>query len=101
MQYILGFLLRIVLLLAGLVVAASIALAVLLLLSFWGLRMVWAKLTGQPMAPFVMRFNPRSGFDQVFRARQGGRMASARDAPVAPRDRLADVTDVQPKPPRS
>ncbi len=53
MQSVFSFIVRLVLLLAGLLVAASIALAVFLLLVFWGLRMLWAKLTGRPVVPFV------------------------------------------------
>lgn len=100
MQSVFGFMLRLVLLLAGLVVAASIALAVLLLLAFWGLRMLWAKLSGQPVTPFVMRFDPRTGFDQVFKAAQGARMPPESHAQAPRRSQLADVTDVQAKPPK-
>ncbi|MGY8904511.1 MAG: hypothetical protein ACKVIH_08195 [Burkholderiales bacterium] len=101
MQNVLSFLLRLLLLLTGLVVAASIALAALLLLVFWGLRVLWAKLSGQPVTPFVMRFDPRAGFEHVFRGRQGERAVPERNVPAAQRDRLTDVTDVQAKPPRS
>jgi hypothetical protein len=53
-----NFLLRVVLFLMGLVLAASLAVAVMLLAAVWGLRYGWARLTGQPVRPWVMRFEP-------------------------------------------
>lgn len=100
MQSVFSFIVRLVLLLAGLLVAASIALAVFLLLVFWGLRMLWAKLTGRPVVPFVMRFNPRTGFGQVFRAGQTERAAAEAQSNSRGRNPLADVTDVEPKSPK-
>lgn len=93
MQGISGFFLRLVLLAAGLVFALSLLLAACVLMLLWGLRAVWARLTGQPVVPFVMRMDPRSGFVHVFRARQ-----AARHEPPAPSARRADpgdVTDVE------
>ena len=45
----LNFLVRLVLFLLGLVFAASLAVAVLLLAMVWGLRYGWARLTGKPV----------------------------------------------------
>lgn len=84
------FLLRVLLVIAGLIFAASLMVMMFVLLIVWGIRALWRKLTGQPVVPFVMRMNPRAGFDQVFR--QGG--ATAKPA----RRVLDDVTDVEPKP---
>ena len=70
----LNFILRFVLFLLGLVFAASLAVAVLLLAAVWGLRYGWARLTGQPVRPWVMRFDPRGGFE---RFRAAGRPARA------------------------
>jgi hypothetical protein len=105
-----NFLFRLVLFVAGLLFAASLAVAVLLLAAVWGLHYGWARLTGKPVRPWVMRFNPRGGFD---RFRAAGRpaeptaadVASARARGEAPRSpvRLGDpgrVTDVQAKPVR-
>ncbi|MBU1361086.1 MAG: hypothetical protein KJ901_20305 [Gammaproteobacteria bacterium] len=104
-----NFLLRVVLFLLGLVFAASLAVAVLLLAAVWGLRYGWARLTGKPVQPWVMRFDPRGGFD-MFRgaARPRGPsaadVAAARamgetdDSPVRPID--GTVTDVQARPVR-
>jgi hypothetical protein len=104
----LNFFLRLVFFMLGLVFAASLAVAVLLLAAVWGLRYAWARLTGKPVQPWVMRFDPRGGFD---RFRAAGRPAEltaadvagaraqgqAADAPVRLRD-PGVVTDVQARP---
>jgi hypothetical protein len=92
-----NFLLRVVLFLLGLVFAASLAVAVLLLAAVWGLRYGWARLTGQPVQPWVMRFDPRHGFDR-FRAAARPAAPTAADSPVRLRDRSGSVTDVQARP---
>ena len=76
-----AFLLRLVLLAAGLVFAASLAVVFCVLVAFWLLRAGWASLTGKPRSPFVVRFRAAEGF--------------RRGQPV--RRPLADVTDVEPK----
>jgi len=76
----LKFLLRLVLFLLGLVFAASLAVAVMLLAAVWALRYAWGRLTGKPVTPWVMRFDPRSGFD---RFRAAGRPAEPSAADVA------------------
>ena len=73
-----NFLVRLVLFLLGLAFAVSLAFAVLLLALVWGLRYGWARLTGKPVTPWVMRFNPRGGFDR-FRAAARPREPSAAD----------------------
>jgi len=105
-----NFLVRLILFLFGLVFAVSLAVAVLLLAMAWGLRYAWARLTGKPVTPWVMRFDPRHGFDR-FRAAahpaepSAADVVSARargqatDSPV----RLGEpdgVTDVPVKPAR-
>lgn len=104
----LNFFLRIVLFFLGLIFAASLTVAVLLLAMVWGLRYGWARLTGQPVKPWVMRFDPRGGFDRfraagrpaeptaadVVAARARGQEA---DSPVRLRD-PGQVTDVQARP---
>ncbi|MDB5851473.1 MAG: hypothetical protein JWP29_5225 [Rhodoferax sp.] len=98
------FMLRIVLVGFALVFAASLLVVVLLLATVWGLRAAWAKLTGRPIAPWVMRVDPGAGWNRVFRA--GDRWQPARGAPSAAepapgRPDLLDVTDVQVKEVRS
>ena len=89
------FIMRLVLLAAGLALAAFIAAAVVALLLVWSVRTTWARLTGRPVTPFVMRMNPRGSFDRMVRARQS--------APLQPGERhqerreIADITDVEVK----
>lgn len=93
MTSILRFLLRLLLIAAGLIFGLSLALVMIVLLAAWGVRALWCKLTGKPLTPFVMRFHPREGFDQLFK-----RADRSEQAPVqASRRLLADVTDVEPK----
>ncbi|MES2187426.1 MAG: hypothetical protein V4505_22950 [Pseudomonadota bacterium] len=89
---------RLVLLAAGLVVAASLLCVVLVLAAFWGLRFAWARLTGRPVVPWVMRVDPRGAWGRFSQpgARQDGAPMPRRDNPAAPRE-LHDVTDVEPK----
>lgn len=104
-----NFILRVILLLLGLVFAASLAVAVMLLAAVWGVRYAWGRLTGKPVTPWVMRFNPRSGFDKFRNAAQPAEpsaadVANARargesiERPVRIRGSASDVTDVSPKP---
>lgn len=96
MQSVLNFLVRLVLLAAGLLFAASLALAVVLLLAVWSLRMLWARLTGRPVTPFVMRVDPRGGFNRMYRA--GPFSSPPESGPPQPgRREIADVTDVVPR----
>ncbi len=108
-----NFIFRVVLLLIGLVFAASLAMAALLLAAVWGLRYGWARLTGQPVAPWATtlggRFNPGAGFNR-FRAAARAAEPSAADVanarargesvqqPVRIRGSVGDVTDVSAKP---
>lgn len=88
----LWFVLRVMAFAAGLVFAASVLVALLLLAFFWLLRAGWARLTGRPVVPWVMRVDPRRGFDRVYR---GGAMRRPPGGQTPRAD--ADVTDVEPK----
>lgn len=83
---VLGFVLRLGLLLAGLVFFASVLAAGVLLLSVWLVRALWAKVTGQPVQPWVFQMNRRPPWQRADRS--GGFGASA--APSS-----ADVIDAQ------
>lgn len=100
MPTILSFLLRILLVAAGLVFAASVLVVFVLLLALWSLRALWARLTGRPVTPFVMRMGPRDAFSEMMR-RAPSASAESRtpraDAAGGPGRRLADVSDVDPK----
>lgn len=96
MHTLVSFLLRLVLLAAGLVFAASLALVFVALLGLWLLRAAWARLTGRPVAPFIMRMTPREGFTQWARRAEPASRTPRADAAGLPRVR--DVTDVEAKP---
>lgn len=90
------FLVRVVVLAMGLVFAASLLLVVIALALLWGGRALWAKLTGQPLTPWVMRVNPRAGWSRASQA--ASRWQSTAKQPqtrVGTGREVADVTDVQ------
>jgi flagellar biosynthesis protein FlhB len=82
----------------ALVFVASLLVVLALMAGAWGLRALWARLTGQPVSPWVMRVNPGAGWSRVFRAGDRWQPAArpARGHSSSTRD-LADVTDVQAK----
>lgn len=112
---VLAWVLRAVVLLAGLVVFLSLLTAALLLAAFWGLRMLWARLTGRPVAPWVMGVDPRAAWRATASRTGWGRRPAQKPAdaepPTPPQTGAAgplmrplpgteDVTDVQPRTPR-
>ena len=59
---------------------------------------LWAKITGQPVTPFVMRMDPRTGFGRVYRGAQGAAPPPSPGPPQPPGSpRTDDVTDVEVK----
>ena len=76
-----NFVFRLFLLVAGLVFAASLGLAAALMLALWGVRAAWARLTGKPAMPSIIR--------------------TRRTNVVRPRRAPADVTDVEPRTPQA
>ena len=105
----LRWLIRSVLLLAGLVFFVGLLAVMLVLALVWGLRFLWARLTGRPITPWVMQVDPRTGWSTVVRThtRWTGARTGAADEPTdpAPGQRMGilpgadDVTDVQPREP--
>jgi len=92
------FLFSVVFFVMGLLFAASLVVAVALLMVVWALRAGWARLTGKPVTPWVMRFDPRAGFE---RFRDAGRQSEASAAEVVgarARGDTAGVTDVRARP---
>ena len=96
-----NFVLRLFLLLAGLVFAISAGIAALLMLGIWGVRAVWARLTGQSVSPFIVRVNPRQGFESMYRRGEDASRTPRADSVVPAGRKLADVTDVEPRAPSS
>jgi len=78
------FVLRLFLLVAGLLFAASLSVAAVLMLALWGVRAAWARLTGKPAMP-AMPF--------IIRKRRANN--------VRPRRAPADITDVEPRTPQA
>jgi hypothetical protein len=95
MQTVFNFLIRLALVAAGLVFAASLALMAVVLLVLWCVRAVWCKLTGQPINPFTVRMSPSAGFDNIYRSRQAP--DAAETAAKSKRVSTDDVTDVEAK----
>jgi hypothetical protein len=109
-----NFIFRVILLLLGLVFAASLAVAVMLLAAVWGVRYAWGRITGKPVTPWMAsmggRFNPRSGFERFRNAAQpveptASDAANARARGESVRSPLSlrstgDVTDVRARPAR-
>lgn len=102
-------LLRVVVVAMGLMLFASLLVAVTVLALVWALRAGWARLTGRPVTPWVMRMDPRTGFSTVFRSTErwsAGRRGAAPAAPDASEETAAsrrggilpgaaEVTDVE------
>lgn len=101
MPLLISFFFRLLVLAAALVAVALLACVLAIGLAFWALRALWARLTGRPVTPFVVRMGPRDVFGGMMRrAAQAAPQASRTprtDAAVGPRGSLADVTDVRPK----
>lgn len=96
MHTLVSFVLRLVLLAAGLLFAASLAVVFVAVLGVWLLRSAWARLTGRPVMPFVARMHPRDGFPQWARRAEPASRTPRADSAGLPR--VADVTDVEAKP---
>ncbi len=107
---------RLLLVALGVVFFLSLLAAVLVLVAVWLVRAGWARLTGRPVTPWVMRMDPRSGFGTVFRAGErwtqprpghrggstsaddGGESAPPRRGGILPG--AAEVTDVEAREPQ-
>lgn len=69
---------RIVLLMVGVAFFLSLLTVACVLAAFWGLRALWAKLTGQPVTPWVMPMRAASSWASMYqRAGSFGGMAGA------------------------
>lgn len=89
----LGLVVRLGLLLAGLVFFASLLAAGAVLLSMWLLRALWAKVTGRAVQPWVFQMNRRPPWQQADRGANPQAQSSA-DVIDAEVKVVADVTDV-------
>ena len=105
-----------VLFVAGVVLFLSLLAAALLLALVWGVRALWARLSGRPVVPWTMRFDPRQSWSTVYRSQSqksaarasGASGASSAEAfhPTKSGRRMHvlpgadEVVDVQPRAPR-
>ena len=99
-----------VLFVAGVVLFLSLLAAALLLALVWGIRALWARLSGRPVVPWTMRFDPRQSWSTVYRSQSQKSTARASSAeaysPTKPGRRMHllpgadEVVDVQPRAPR-
>ncbi len=96
MQTILHFLLRLIFVAAAAVFAASMALAFSVMLTLWLVRAGWARLTGRPAAPFIVRIDPRAAFGDLMQ-RGGQASRTPRADAVQPGRAGGDITDVEPR----
>jgi len=98
------FVVRAMVVAAGLVLFLSLLAAALVLALSWGLRALWARLTGRPAVPWTWRVDPRSGWSTVYRS--SARWRSAAPGADVPEPRTAvrrggvlpgavEVTDVR------
>ena len=95
MQTLINFIVKLLFFAFSLLLAAMLLVVLAFFAALWGIGYVWARLTGRPITPFVMRVDPRAGFGRMHR-----QAADAAPRPGERRD-LADVTDVEAKPPRT
>lgn len=88
--------LRLLVVVMGTVLFLSLLVAASVLALVWGMRLLWARLTGRSATPWGMRIDPRHGFSTVYRstARWTAHTASKARSSVS---RLGDVTDVEPR----
>ncbi|MBV2162881.1 MAG: hypothetical protein KUL80_01255 [Comamonas sp.] len=93
------FIVRVLLLLAGVVFFMSVLVAGVILAAVWGVRALWARLTGRPVMPWVMPTRAAATWSSM-RQKAGGFAAQTRQAPPSKRSGVlpqvaVDVTDVQ------
>lgn len=67
MGKILSTMVRVVLVLAGLVFAASLLTAALFVLAVWLVRALWARLTGQPVQAWTFQVNRQAMWSRFYR----------------------------------
>jgi hypothetical protein len=94
----LGLVVRLGLLLAGLVFFVSLLAAAVLVLAAWLARALWATLTGKPVSPWSFKVNRQAAMDRFYRRHRDTRGAPVPDDVVDAQVRdVSVVTDVEPK----
>lgn len=91
------WILRLVVFAMGVLFFLSLAAAAAVLALVWGVRALWARLTGRPVTPWVMRMDPRTGWSTVYRSTARWK-AQQPDQPRRGEGTPAhDITDVVPR----
>jgi hypothetical protein len=93
LKKIFSLLLRTVLVLMGLVFALSLLAAALVLLALWGLRALWARLTGRAVQPLAITILRRAQWQRFYRPRAGARTQGGDVIDVEARPVGADAQD--------
>jgi hypothetical protein len=91
-DFLIRLIFRSALLLLGLVFFSSLLIVTAAVLALWSARALWARLTGQPVAPPAFHFNARQRWSQ-FNARGDAWRAGSRSTQ---RDQ-GEVIDVEPR----
>jgi type IV secretory pathway TrbD component len=93
LKQLMRWVLRLGLLAAALIFLASLLFAASLVLMLWLVRALWAKLTGQPIQPWVFKMHRADLWQRAYRATTPG--ASGGKPPMDVIDaEVTDVTDV-------
>ena len=93
---VLGFVLRLGLLLAGLVFVATILMLAGLMLVLWMVRALWATLTGKPVSPWKFEVHRMRDWQRFYRGSRKTDNTHETDGSSSARDRQqADVVDVE------
>lgn len=94
-----GFVVRVGLLLAGFVFFASLLVAGLVVLILWLLRALWARLTGKPVSPWTFQVNRQAAWQRFYQQAQGQQGRTAHPDTVVDTEvtDVTVVTDVEPK----
>ena len=87
-----GVIVRVAMLVASLIFLACVLAMALILMGVWLLRVVWAKLTGQPINPWTFQVNRSAMWSRFYRPAKHGR-----GQVVTPRRDDSAVIDVEPK----
>ena len=99
LRTVVGLIVRVAMLVAGLIFLASVLAMALILLGVWLLRAIWAKLTGRPVNPWVFQMDRQAMWNRFYRppgqGRGPGQTAAQRREHADVID--AEVMDVEPK----
>ncbi len=81
----------------GAVLFLSLVAAAAVLALLWGVRALWARLTGRPVVPWAMRMDPRSGWSTVYRSTARWTAQAPSTQRGAEAATVHDITDVVPR----